>query len=294
MDGGTGHPEEQGEESRMNEQKTDARYPMGRSQEETERLIHQERVYGGITRRFFMEAGIASGMQVLDVGSGAGDVALTVAELVGPNGNVVGVDVNENILETARIRAREAGWTNVEFMAGDDRTLDAAGDFDAVVGRLTLMYMSDPADALKRFTRYLRPGGLVAFEEADLTPYRALVRPDTPLMNTLIGWALDVFERSGAHVGMGLDLSRAFVDAGLPVPVLHLEAPVGGSETWVGYRYLAEIFRSLLPLLEEYGMATGDEVDLETLEERLRREAVAAKRPVVLPPHVTAWTRLAP
>lgn len=278
----------------MNEQKHDARYTMGRSKEETERLIRQERLYGDLTRRFFTEAGITGGMKVLDVGSGAGNVALTVAELVGPNGNVVGVDVNEKILETAQTLVKEAGWTNVEFMAGDARTLDVAGEFDAVVGRLTLMYMGDPAAALKSFTRYLRPGGLIAFEETDLTPYRALVRPDTPLMNKLISWGLGVFERSGAHIGMGLDLYRAFVEAGLPEPVLHLEAPVGGSETWAGYHYLAEVFRSLLPLLNEYDIATVEEVAWENLEERIRSETVAANRPVVLPPHVTAWARLSP
>ncbi len=56
-------------------------YLMGRSEGENRRLIHQAQLYNPLTRRFLIEAGIGSGMRVLDVGSGAGDVALLLAEL---------------------------------------------------------------------------------------------------------------------------------------------------------------------------------------------------------------------
>ena len=277
----------------MSESKSDATYTMGRTQGEEDRLIQQSQLYDAVTRRFFREAGISSGMKVLDIGSGAGDVALTAAELVGPDGGVVGVDVNPAILETARARAQAAGFTNVEFVAGDARTLDIGNDFDALTGRLVLMYMADPADALKQLATRLRPGGIAAFQEADFTPYRQMYRPDTPLANKLIDWVLAVFERSGAHSGMGLDLYRVFVEAGLPEPYMHFESPVGGPEGWAGYSYIANSVRSLLPLLEEFGIATAEEVDVDTLAQRVRQEIVTAKRPVALVPHVTAWAQLA-
>lgn len=265
---------------------------MGRSEGEAERLILQSQLYEGVTHRLFEEAGIAKGMRVLDVGSGSGDVALAAAELVGSEGQVVGVDVDGAILETARKRAKEAGLANTTFVEGDARTLELSGPFDAIVGRLVLMYMSNPASALRQLTRLLCPEGIVAFQELDFTPYRSLKRLDAPLANNLIDWLIEVFARSGAHIGMGIDLYRAFIDAGLPEPVLGWTAPIGGCETWPGYEYVADSFRSLLPLIEEYGIATSEEVDVETLAERLRREAVATKRPVILPPHVTAWARL--
>ena len=277
----------------MSESKSDATYTMGRTQGEEDRLIQQSQLYDAVTRRFFREAGISSGMKVLDIGSGAGDVALTAAELVGPEGAVVGVDVNPAILETAQARAQVAGFTNVEFVAGDARTLDLGNDFDALTGRLVLMYMADPADALKQLATRLRPGGIVAFQEADFTPYRQMYRPDTPLANKLIDWALAVFERSEAHSGMGFDLYRAFVEAGLPEPYMHCEYPVGGPEGWAGYSYAANSLRSVLPLLEEYGIATAEEVDVDTLAERVRQEVVTSKRPIRLAPHVTAWAQLA-
>ena len=276
----------------MSNQTRDAEYTMGRSEEETQRLIEQSQLYDDVTRRFFLRSGIAKGMKVLDVGSGAGDVALTLAEFVGPEGNVVGVDLNPDILKTAQVRADAAGVSNIEFIAGDTRTLELPNDFDAVVGRLVLMYMADPADALRHLATHLRPGGIVAFQEVDFTPYTAATHPDTPLANTLIDWGRTVFERSGAHLEMGMDLYKAFVDAGLPEPTLHFEAPMGGPENWAGYEYLANSFQSLVPLMEAYGIATADEVDVDTLAERIQAEVAAAKRPIMLPPHITAHASL--
>ena len=276
----------------MSETRGDARYTMGRSKEEEDRLIQQSQLYDAVTRRLLNMAGLGRGMRVLDIGSGTGDVAMTAAEVVGPEGAVVGVDVNPAILETARARAGEAGFENVEFVAGDARTLDLGGDFDALIGRLVLMYMADPADALRQLAVRLRPGGIVAFQEVDFSPYRNTYHDDTPLMNQLVDWGLGVFERSGAHLDMGFDLYRAYVEAGLPEPYMHFESPVGGPEDWAGYSFIANSFRSLVPLLEQFGMATADQVDVDTLAERVRQEVVTSKRPLRLPPHVTAWTRL--
>ena len=276
----------------MSETKSDAQYTMGRSKEEEDRLIQQSQLYDAVTRRMLNTAGVAGGMKVLDIGSGTGDVAMTAAELVGPEGSVVGVDVNPEILETARTRAREAGLANIEFVAGDARSLDLGDGFDALIGRLVLMYMADPAGALRQLAARVRPGGIVAFQEIDFSPYRNTSRDDTPLMNQLVEWGLGAFERSGAHTEMGLDLYRAYVEAGLPEPYMHFEAPVGGPGDWAGYSFMANSFRSLAPLLEQFGMATADQVDADTLAERLRREVAASRRPLLLPPHMTAWARL--
>lgn len=276
----------------MSNQNRDAEYTMGRSESETDRLIEQSVLYDDVTRRFLLRSGIAKGMKVLDVGSGAGDVALTLSEFVGPEGVVIGVDVNADILETAQERAKTAGATNIEFIAGDTRTLELPKDFDAVAGRLVLMYMADPADALNHLADHVRPGGIVAFQEVDFSPYTVAAHPDTPLINDLIEWGRTVFERSGAHIDMGMELYKAFVDAGLPEPALHFEAPMGGPENWPGFEYLENSFRSILPLLEAYEIATADDVDVETLAGRIQSEVAASKRPIMLPPHVTAHTTI--
>ena len=267
-------------------------YTLGRTSHETTRLIEQSRIYGESTQRLCKRAGVTEGMRVLEVGSGAGDVALTLAELVGPEGWVVGVDLNPAILETARQRATDAGIQNVEFVAGDARTLDFTDKFDAIVGRFVLMYMVDPGKAFAQLITHLKPGGIAAFQEPEYTLYPAFLHPDTPLMNQLIKWILDVFEHSGAHLDTGIGLYRAFVDAGLPPPTMHLESPIGAAKTWAGYRYMATIFQSLLPLLEKYRLATVEQVDVDTLAARIRKEVLTSKRPFFLPLHVTAYSTL--
>ena len=276
----------------MSEKKNDATYTMGRTKEETDRLIQQSGLYEDLTKRFLRDAGLFSGMKILDIGSGAGDVAMAAAELVGDDGEVVGIDMNAEILEIARARAQGAGFANIQFLAGDTRTLDLPNDFDALIGRLVLMYMADPVDALRQLTTRLHPGAIVAFQEVDFTSISAFYADHTPLMNNLATWAVEVFKRSGAHTGMGLDLYGTFVDAGLPEPALQYAAPMGGPEAWGGYQYIANSFRSILPLMEAYGIVTAEEVDIETLPERLRHEVVTSKRPILLPPHVTAWAQL--
>ncbi len=118
-----------------------AQYLFGHSEEETRRLLLQGRLFNPYTRRLLEDAGITSGMKVLDVGSGAGDVALLAAELVGPRGTVVGAHSNPLILETARQRVRAAGLENTSFVSTDISRLALDEDFDAVVGRCVLFFL---------------------------------------------------------------------------------------------------------------------------------------------------------
>jgi ubiquinone/menaquinone biosynthesis C-methylase UbiE len=156
-------------------------YILGHSDHATRRLILQHQIYGPITRRFFEAAGIGRGMKVLDVGSGAGDVAILAADLVGPSGRVVGVDGNAEILETARERTAAAGWRNVEFISGELPSVVTDRDFDAVVGRWVLMHVPDPVALLRDVASRLRVGGIVAFQENDFTYPPTTFPPPTDL-----------------------------------------------------------------------------------------------------------------
>lgn len=276
----------------MADQSGDRQYTMGRSEEETQRLIEQSQLFDPVTKRFLQSAGLGPGMRVLDIGSGAGDVSLIAADLVGPEGEVVGVDMNPDIVETARGRARQAGHGNVEFIAGDVQTLDLGERFDALIGRLVLMYLPDPVAVLKQLLKRLKPGSVVVFQEIDFNIAQSYRNQDSKLMSQLIGWIVEVFERSGANTSMGLDLHRVFLEAGLPEPTLDSVMLLGGSAEWPGYVYAANTFRSVIPLLERYGIATAEEVDVDTLPRRIREEVVATKRPVVIPPHIAAWARV--
>ena len=265
---------------------------MGYSDEETQWLIAQSQLYDGITRHCLHRAGLTEGMKVLDIGSGAGDVAFTAAQIVGSTGQVMGVCLDPTILETARARAEAMGHANVEFMAGNIVELELDSDFDMVVGRLILASVPQPAQLVRTLATHVKPGGVVAFQEFELQSYHSMKHPETPLVNKLIDLGLGVIEHSGASNTLGFDLFGIVTNAGLPAPDLHFEAPMGGADTWPGFQYLATTFKSMLPLLVEFGLATAEELDLDTLPERVSKEVSAVKRPLVLPPHVTAYSRL--
>jgi ubiquinone/menaquinone biosynthesis C-methylase UbiE len=156
-------------------------------------------------------------MRVLDVGSGAGDVAMLVAELVGPGGQVVGVDMNPEILEVAQRRVRAAGWTNVTFHVGDIRTARLEGPFDAVVGRFVLPFVTDRVEVLRSCIARLRPGGLVVFQEHDVAAYYR-AEPPAPIVEQWRAWAFQLADRLASIWDLRCDsmLSSAPPDCVLP------------------------------------------------------------------------------
>jgi ubiquinone/menaquinone biosynthesis C-methylase UbiE len=91
-------------------------YALGHSAAEIQRLKNQGAMLRPITERLLRNAGIDSGMRVLDLGCGAGDVSMLAAELVGPEGSIVGIDRSQEVLNVAKERARDAGLRQISFV----------------------------------------------------------------------------------------------------------------------------------------------------------------------------------
>jgi SAM-dependent methyltransferase len=268
----------------------DPTYALSRSQDEYERLSRQAAFLRGTTEALFRAAGLERGMRVLDVGTGSGDVALLAAELVGPEGEVVGVDVDGAALDIARGRTQALGLSHVTFVEGDARTVELDGGFDAVVGRLVLMYWGDTTDALRRIAAHVRPGGLVVFQELDLDP--AVVSRSLPveaLWSETGRLVIDAFAGAGMHTRMGRQLFGAFLGAGLPAPRMRDETLVGGGPDFAGYAWLAGVVRSLAPLMAKLAIADPSQLRLETLADRLRDDAIARGAVVWTPSFVGAY-----
>ena len=255
---------------------------------EQRRLASQAEEFDPLTERVFRAAGLVPGMRVLDLGSGAGDVAILAARLVGREGEVVGVERDPNAVASATARVAQAGMSNVRFMQGDVQTLDGVADgFDAAVGRLVLMYLPDPAAALRGVAALVRRGGVVCVQEGDMAYDWAA--PMTPLWTQIRTWFLATLERANAATRMGLSLYPTFIAAGLPAPELRLECAVGGGDkAWAW----ANVMRGVLPLMERFGITTAAELEPDTLAERLQDELRAANGIIISPPLIGAWARL--
>jgi SAM-dependent methyltransferase len=257
---------------------------------EQRRLERQAALFDPLTERVFQAAGLRPGMRVLDLGSGAGDVAILAARLVGPDGEVIGVERDATAAAVATVRVQRAGFSNVRLVQGDVQTLDGvAGAFDAIVGRLVLMYLPDPVAALARAAQLLRPGGLLCIQEGDMAYDWA--QPMTPLWTQIRAWFLETLRRARVAPRMGLSLYAGFVAAGLPAPELRLECSVAGGATAPAWGW-ANVLLGVLPLMERLGVTTAAELQPDTLAERLLHDTMAADGIVIPPPLVGAWARV--
>ena len=270
----------------------DPNYVMGRSATETDRLKRQSQLYDASTWQLLKDAGLSDGMKVLDIGSGAGNVSFIAASLVGERGRVVGVDSNPAIVAEATSTARSLGLSQVSFRVGDINTMELEGDFDAIVGRLVLIYVADPAALVRQLLDHLKPGGIAAFQDLDWGDGPIAV-PPSPLLSQAWGYVKEMFRRAGLNNRMGLSLHDVFVSAGLGEPRMSLFAPVGGGTNFDGYDYMASGLRSNLPHIVKLGVATEEEVAPDSFAERLRAEVVASKGVFSLPTFVGAWSRKA-
>ena len=261
-------------------------YPFTNRAAEDERLVAQGRLFDPLTRRLLRQAGLAPGMRVLDLGSGSGNVARLAAELVGPDGNVVGVERDPEAVELARRRTDSA---NVEFRPGDVQTLEGVEDgFDAVVGRLILMHLPDPVAALQQAAARLRPGGIVCMHETDLGYLPAF--PKTALWDQIHRWLQETLEKTGIEGRMGPALFTTFRAAGLAPPHLLVEAFAAGGPDAPAWGW-ANLMAALVPLMERTGVATPAEVDPPTLADRLLAETLACDGCIIGPPMTGAWVR---
>lgn len=273
----------------MAQEPTSHFYAPGHSERELDRLSVQARTYEPFTRQLFREAGLLPGMRVLDVGCGSGDVALLAGEVVGPSGTVMGIDRAAAAIARARARAESQRMSNVQFAEGDPTLMRLDQGFDAIVGRLILMYYADPIDALRKLLVHLQPGGIVVFQEFDASG--SISHPRSPTYERCVNWIIRTLQLSGAHTRIGLELYRIFRSSGLPAPILRLDGVVGAGPESPAYELLAEVVRSLLPAMEKFRIATAPEAEVESLAARIRDEVVAKDGVVVAPLLVGAWAR---
>lgn len=265
-------------------------YPMEYTDGELRRLRFQQRYWGEISLEVLRQAGIGTGMRVLDLGCGAGDLSLQAADLVGPSGSVLGVDRSPQAVQWAGRRAADLEVNHLRFQAADLETIDLPLTFDALIGRFVLMFLADPTTTLARMVDRLNPGGIVAFIETDLAVARSI--PAVSRVETVLEWIRETFRRSGINLDLGPRLWRLFRDSGLEEPRLVVRQKLHPAPCREGVRWVSELVRSLLPEMKRLGVASAEEVGIETLEEELRQALMDRDSTLCTPLVVGACSRV--
>lgn len=267
-------------------------YPLGSSDAEDDRLMVQSRAVRPWTDRFLRAGGLRPGMSVLDLGSGFGDVTLLAAEIVGPQGRVLGIDRDERIMAKARRRAANEKLSGtVSFEVAELGEFRPTGSFDAVIGRFVLLYLEDPAAVLRHYTRFLRPGGVVIFHEMDFTNSNSSW-PPCPAWDDAYGLIARVYHEVGAVPDFGPRLSSTYLAAGLPRPAVEAAIPViDGPESPV-LDWAAWTLRSVQPLLDRMGASLPPGIDYDNLADHWRKAIIGNGVQIQGPPQFGAWTRV--
>jgi ubiquinone/menaquinone biosynthesis C-methylase UbiE len=246
-----------------------ADYVLGHTSVEQQRLIRQARVLAPLTERFLRDAGISSGMRVLDIGCGMGDVTMIAAQLVGPAGHLTSIDLDQASIETAQRRAAAFGFENTSFNRADIAAYVPPNPFDAIVGRLVLQFVADPIAIIKRLYGMLRPGGILALQEPTWKLWLTYTA-HLPLRLSVTKVARDAFQAGGACTEMEQQLYQGFIAAGLHAPQLRVELPVGNNPEF--RNLLPDLLGALMPNIISKDLPIGHLGDLNTLKDRLDHE----------------------
>jgi ubiquinone/menaquinone biosynthesis C-methylase UbiE len=227
-------------------------------------------MFAPITQALIEDAGIGSEDSVLDIATGPGEPALSIAALAGPSGKVFGIDPIPEMVAAARRAAERLGIKNIEFeVAFADHLPFAADTFDAVISRFGAMFFPSPVDGAREMLRVLKPGrklALAVWHYAERNPFHyALSRVidrhvDSP---PLAPDALDAFRF--ARPGK---LKDVLADAGAMDPSerllqFRIEAPLSVEDFWTLRQEMSDKLREKMAMLSE---KQASEVKSEMLE----------------------------
>lgn len=236
------------------------RYPLGTNPSELERLRFQHSVWGGVTRAFLDRAGLAPGMRVLDVGCGPGFVTAEIAERVGPRGSVVALDESPLWIAEVERTITERRLANVRTMRAriEGAELEPAS-FDLVFARWVLSFVPDPAAAIARLARALRPGGVLAIE--DYNHEGVSLFPDGAGFRAVVRATRELYRRAGGDAFVAGKLPALFRAAGLQTVAIQPNVLCGGP-TSPAFRWAGLFFPAFSRTMQEKGFLTAEEREL--------------------------------
>jgi len=193
-------------------------YVHARDVDEYQRLRDQAMMWQRATEEVLDRIGLAPGMSCLDVDSGPGAVMRLMADRVGPQGRVTGIEIDGALGAQALADLRAQGGTSFEIIAANMLELDQVpgAPFDLTFCRLFLMHMQEPVAALEKMLYWTKPGGTVVAQEFDFGAIA--VEPLCPAMAEFNRVFEGVFRGHGRNLRAGRQLPAQFEAAGLGLP----------------------------------------------------------------------------
>lgn len=237
------------------------------------------------TLQLLERAGVKSGMRVLDVGCGSGEVTVELARLVGPHGHVTAIDADPIVLEHARTRVAEAGWRATFVCADVMRAYpdEVPRDHDVGYARFLLTHVVAPETALAHLCSATRTGGTVVVEDVDIPGH--FCHPPSAAFARYVELYLAVARHRGGDPAIGPRLPALLHEAGVGDVQVAVAQPVflDGDGKRVAQLTLAGIREAAIAA----GAADGAEID--ALVERLDAERRAPGTLQSITRIVQAW-----
>jgi ubiquinone/menaquinone biosynthesis C-methylase UbiE len=264
-------------------------YVHARAASEYQRLREQALLWQRASQELLDRIGLAPGMSCLDVGAGPGAVMRLMADRVGLQGRVIGIDIDGPLGRQALANLRAKGGANFEMIEADVRELDElpGGPVDLIYCRLFLMHMSDPVAILEKMLHWTKPGGTVAAQEFDFGAIA--VEPLCPPMAEFNRLFEGVFRGHGRNLRAGRQLPAQFEAAGLGIPDgTNAEAkflPLRDIE-----RMLIGVYQGLFGAAVELGIA--DPARAEAFKRDMTEAAADGRYYCLTPILIGAWKRV--
>jgi ubiquinone/menaquinone biosynthesis C-methylase UbiE len=238
------------------------RYILDGSDEDLRRLLGIAETTREMARSAFRRVGMQEGWHAIDCGCGPLGGLAVMAEMAGPAGRVVGVDLSEPTVQRARSVVAALQLGNVEVFAGDIHELDAAavgGPFDLAYTRFFLMHQPDPVRTLGQIVRLLRPGGWVVAQEALRSPPPRSY-PHVDALGAYWDLVHEVMERAGGASHDAVDgLAESARAAGLEVVAADGSFSVMDPE--LGFGLHAATLLAARERAVASGIASGQQID---------------------------------